>query len=140
MNSKKKICKTCGESTYMFTRKYGCKPCSLQNNKKTKINKVRQKIKQVSSKRARQNQAYNILRNTFLKGKVCAFKGCNKAHTEDEQLTVHHTYNRRGERLLDTRYWIPLCLDHHRFITDNPKFAEENGYVLKGRNSKTKEE
>lgn len=103
---------------------------------KSMTKKAYQKIKQVSSKRANQNKIYSVMRRQFLKGKTCEFPDCSAKHTEEEQLTIHHKNSRRGEMLLDTRYWSALCLDHHRFITDNPKWAEENGFLIKGRNSK----
>jgi hypothetical protein len=97
---------------------------------KTKLKKVTQKIKQFSSKRQRQNQAYLIMRKIFLE----TYEHCavfpNLQATE-----IHHAYGRRGEMLLDTRYWFAVSREGHSHIHSNVEWAEENGYLIKGRNS-----
>ena len=107
-----------------------------KSKEKSKVKKVVQKTKQVSSKRARQSQAYSVLRKLFLSGKTCEFPKCNKVHKEsDTELTVHHKYGRNGERLLDTRYWMVVCMEHHQYIEEHREESYERNWLIK-RNSK----
>lgn len=75
---------------------------------------------------------------TWKRGKKCVatFK-----HDCGGPLTCHHQHGRSDNTFhdewaeqngivltLDERFWIPVCLDAHRIITDNPKLAHEMGY------------
>jgi hypothetical protein len=55
----------------------------------------------------------------------CGVKGCS--HISEE---VHHQGGRIGENLMNKKKWFPVCHDHHRQITDDPTWAEENGYSV----------
>lgn len=75
---------------------------------------------------------------TWKRGKKCmaTFK-----HDCGGIITCHHQHGRSDNAFhdeyaeqhnivltLDERYWLPVCLDAHRVITDNPKLAHELGY------------
>ena len=130
-----KICEHEGCSNPIWSRKtMMCKnhltSQSVTLKKKTPIKKAVQRIRQVSSKRQRQNQAYLIMRKMFLETHEMCAVFPNKEATE-----IHHSNGRRGEYLLDTRYWYAVSREGHLYIHNNPEWAEENGYLIKGRNS-----
>ena len=56
---------------------------------------------------------------------ICQVKGCDHYATE-----IHHKKGRSGDMLLDEEFWMAICHDHHRYITDHPTWAKENGYEL----------
>lgn len=39
----------------------------------------------------------------------------------------HHVRGRNGDLLLDERYWLPVCFNCHRWITEHGKKARELG-------------
>lgn len=99
------------------------------------------KLPPISSDRTRMNHKYDRSRTRFLKGKVCAAKfphECN-FHTNP---TIQHMQGRVGfadewardndiPLLIDERFFLPMCLNSHRYINDNPVFAWENQYAFK---------
>jgi len=105
------------------------KEYSSRNN--TKIKRAVKRIKQVSSKRQQQNQAYLVMRKIFLDTHPNCVMYTDKPSTE-----IHHSAGRRGDMLLDTRYWFALSREAHVYIHANPEWAEDKGYLVKGRNSK----
>jgi len=132
MINKKKPCKDPnntedGKLCYYFTKKFGCKDCSAKYKPKTKTKKVRQKIKQVSSKRARMNQAYTILRRLFLEQNPKCEVYPNLNATE-----IHHKMKRNGERLLDSTLWMAVSREGHLYIHANPKESYEKEWLIKG--------
>ena len=40
---------------------------------------------------------------------------------------VHHANGRAGTLLIDERFWKPLCSSAHRYVTEHPKYAREDG-------------
>lgn len=55
----------------------------------------------------------------------CQFEECNDRSTE-----IHEVVTRaRGGSILDESNCMALCHDHHAYITVNPKWAQENGYM-----------
>lgn len=78
-------------------------------------------INRVSTKQAKINKAYTVLRKEFLRAKPnCAVCG-------GEATQVHHQIG-RGIRTLDTSEWLPCCMSCHNDIEMNPEWAKENGY------------
>lgn len=41
----------------------------------------------------------------------------------------HHIYGRLGALLCDTRYWLAVSAEGHRFIHDNEDMAREHGWL-----------
>jgi hypothetical protein len=98
-------------------------------------------INQFSKKRGKYNQRYLSRLKTWKRGKKCA---ATFPHDCYGDLTVHHMYSRSVDEyhdewaeendvpyLNDERLWLPVCLNAHQYITDNPKFAYENQYSFK---------
>ena len=106
------------------------KDYSSRNN--SKIKRAVKRIKQVSSKRQQQNQSYLVMRKIFLDTNPNCVLYKDKPSTE-----IHHSAGRRGDMLLDTRYWFALCREAHMYIHANPEWAEDNGFLIKGRNSRS---
>lgn len=137
IKKKKKPCKNPknteeGKLCYYFNREFGCADCTNKyKSKKEEVRKRAKAIRRVSSKRTRQNQAYSVLRKMFLKQHPnCA------VFPDRESAEVHHSYGRRGDMLLDTRFWFAVSREGHDKIHANPEWAEEKGFLIKGRNSK----
>lgn len=126
---KKKPCKKeSGKECYYFSRKFGCEDCTKEaKGNKTKVKKVKQKIKQVSSKRARQNQAYSVMRRMFLEHNPKCEIFPHLDATE-----IHHKKKRNGDRLLDSTLWMAVSRKGHLYIHANPEEAYEKGWLIKG--------
>jgi len=70
-------------------------------------------------------QIYYELRDAYLnEHNTCEFVGCNS-----QEVTLHHKAGRNGNNLY--KHFKALCLEHHRYVEDNPAWAIENGYSLK---------
>jgi hypothetical protein len=95
-------------------------------------------IEKRSSKGKEVDKKYVARLRTWKRGKKCV---ANFAHDCSDHITCHHQHGRSDDVFhdewaeqngivltLDERFWLPLCLDAHRYITDNPKFAHEHGY------------
>lgn len=75
-------------------------------------------------KRAAQERAYLKERAVWLVGKMCS--RCGKPAD-----TIQHAKGRRGDLLLDKRWWIPLCWNPcHSWVTEHPAEATAQGYAL----------
>lgn len=94
-------------------------------------------INKQSAKMAKVNARYLSRLRTWKRGKRCA---ANFAHDCSGEITCHHMMG-RGEGFhdeyaaeneipltLDERFWLPVCLNAHRYIEEHPKFAHEHGY------------
>jgi len=82
------------------------------------------KIKPRSQKRAKEYAEYRPIRNEFLlDNPICQFKGCNK-----ESVDNHHKRGKIGRRLLDKRWFLAVCREHHDYLERNPNYAKANGY------------
>lgn len=88
-----------------------------------KEQKPKKAISKVSDKMKDLLALYMKLKGPWIKGKKCKVKKC-KSDAED----VHHARGRTGSLLLDTQWWLPVCRTCHRRITDDSKWAIENGY------------
>ena len=83
-------------------------------------------IPKVSKKRQIKNLQYSVLRTEFLgkkENQICPITG--KPTTD-----IHHKKGRVGELFLDTKYWVALSREGHRFVEENPEWAKEKGYSL----------
>lgn len=86
-------------------------------------------IKKASEKRADQLALYSIILRKWLPGKKCV--RCGK----DAECN-HHKKGRENEMLLIVKFWLPTCLECHRWIELHPVEAKELGWSL----SRTKKE
>lgn len=131
MNFVLKKCKNkdCGIEFKQFNSLHSyCSPkCKMQNFKPNlHLKQIYKPIKKLSDKRKVENAKYLVLRIEFLgkpENQKCPITG---KHTTD----VHHMKGRIGSLLLDTRYWVALSREAHKFVEENPEWAKENGYSL----------
>lgn len=99
----------------------------------TPINKRSEKGKEVDRK-------YLAKLRVWKRGKKCV---ATFVHDCGGMLECHHQFGRSDNAFhdeeaeqagivltLDERWWLPLCTNAHRYITDHPKFAHENGYTF----------
>ena len=132
-----KICKLSGVvwKQYNSLQKCNCDECKKLIPKKVyvprKFNtnlklKSLNPIPKVSKKRQIENAKYSVLRIEFLgkiENRICPI-------TKQPTTDIHHKKGRIGSLLLDTRYWIALSREGHKFVEENPEWAKENGYSL----------
>ena len=98
-------------------------------------------INRLSEKGSKVNQRYLNRLRTWKKGKKCAATFPHECSTEIE---CHHVFGRSNDSFhdeyamennivltLDERFWMPLCEDAHRYITEHSAFAWANGYSYK---------
>lgn len=98
--------------------------------KRTPMKRSRKRIKPVSEKRKKINEQYKVERIKFLTDKpVCEV--CRVAPSTD----VHHKAGRIGDNMF--KHWLACCRLCHQKIEENPKWALENGYMMKRFSSET---
>jgi len=95
-------------------------------------------INKMSHKTAKTNSRYLTRLKSWKRGKKCE---AHFVHDCSDHITCHHMFGRGNHYhdewaeendvplTLDERFWKPLCLNAHAYITDHPKFAHENGYT-----------
>ena len=149
--SKAGQCSECSRNTILVNAKYSlCQDCNRKRLnpgpqkvyvfkkqpikiKKATITKVYEKkkatpqkpIKQVSKKRAVENQEYSKIAREYKKSNpVCHV--CLTNETTD----VHHKKGKIGSLLCNTEFFLPACRECHNKIEENPKWAKQMGYSL----------
>ena len=116
--------------------------CTIDYKNKKSIGKTPAKrIKPISDKRKKQNQAYLLARKVFLmedKNKYCPVMekvfGRSILTTE-----IHHTNGRENDRLNDRNYWLAVSSEGHKFIHANPTIAYQEGWMISSYNQTDKE-
>lgn len=123
-------CKNKGCDNYFTpfksTDKYCSRKCFNDNLKPNLKLKDFKPIKKVSDKRKIEMLKYSVLRTEFLgkpENQKCPITG--KPTTD-----IHHMKGRVGSLYLDTRYWVALSREGHKFVEENPEWAKDNGYSL----------
>lgn len=128
---KLKLCKGCNEPKHIWKNVNGekyCKSCygKLGTGVAKKPKPTAARIPVYSSKRAKQNAVYSVMRIKFLQDHpMCEMhlSGiCTQKATE-----VHHTAGRIEELLLDTRFWKSGCHNCHSWVELHPVEAKELG-------------
>lgn len=145
MQTKLKKCDGCEKDKPIWknltvdgARKRFCKNCwSLEQGvkgpakptKRSIISRSQKPIPKRSEKRALEEIEYSKKRKLFLaKHSVCKMniKGiCTTEATE-----VQHLKGRIGDLFLDEKFWMSSCSPCHRYATDHPEEAIENGWAL----------
>jgi uncharacterized Zn finger protein (UPF0148 family) len=128
-------CKQCGDEftpKYKTTEMFCSSICSvLYKKERYEGKKKKQPIKKVSDKRRSQLYTYSMMKKAYMdKHRVCIV--CNTKDATD----IHHMKGRENELLLDINYWLPVCRECHRKITDDSAWAIRMGYSYK-RNGQT---
>lgn len=85
-------------------------------------------LNKVSDKRKEQNALYLKMLAKWLPGKRCEVCRDNGIKRDAQQ--CHHKKGRENDLLLEQKYWLPVCSECHRFITDNSAWAIQEGYSL----------
>jgi hypothetical protein len=98
-------------------------------------------INKFSVKGGKVNNKYLNRMKSWKRGKKCQ---ANFKHECSDILECHHMAGRSNDAFhdewaeengivltLDERFWMPLCSDAHRYVTENSKWAWENGYSFK---------
>ena len=84
------------------------------------------RINPFSAKRLKQMNEYRKVRIEFLKDhpkcQACNFQSADQ---------IHHKKGRTGSLLVDTKYFLAVCDDCHRFIENNPLEALKMGWSVK---------
>lgn len=82
-------------------------------------------IRTRSLSRAKQERQYNKrVKEWLLEHEMCQV--CNESPATE----CHHQKGREGNRLLDERYWLPVCRSCHHYITTDSAEAIRQGYSL----------
>ncbi|NBW08465.1 MAG: HNH endonuclease [Caulobacteraceae bacterium] len=93
----------------------------------------RSPLRKVSKKRQAELRIYHELRLKYLNDWVKC-QVCEKQDSTD----IHHKLPRgRGGKLNDITIFLAVCRDCHNLIHKQPKWAEEQGYLLKCKTLKT---
>ncbi len=121
---KLKVCKVSGKEWRQYNSLQKC-PCCSHSKPLPKETK-KYVIPKVSEKRKIENLKYSVLRTEFLGKKENQICPITRQPTTD----IHHKKGRVGSLFLDTRYWIALSREGHKFVEENPDWAKENGYSL----------
>ena len=108
-----------------------CASCGQARRKAERMKlKEKKPIRKISDKRKNELTQYAELREKFLFGRWCGVHGKPCIPTE-----IHHVKGRTGYAdekqiplLIDTRYWLAVCMSAHIEITENSAWAIENGY------------
>ena len=131
MQAKLKKCEECQEDKLIWKRHEGkkyCKDCYYKLNLKNKpLKKPNKPLSKKSSKQAKLDAAYLVLRETFLKNNsFCKAKlhGCTINATD-----IHHKAG-RGIYMLDSTLFLPVCRICHGQIETNPIMAKELGLSI----------
>ena len=97
-----------------------CRIHSVQTFKPAaKINKVADSQKEAEREYKKLAKAYITLHPK------CGVKGCQRPSE-----CIHHQKGRIGDLLLDTKYFLAVCLPCHQKIEQHPGWAREMGYSL----------
>ena len=136
------ICSSCNDFKHL-ERNGVCASCNSASRKsgRVKVSDNGKSINRLSKKGADVERRYLNRLRTWKKGKKCA---ATFPHDCDSGITAHHMHGRSNDRYfdeyaeekdivltLDERFWMPLCLNAHCVITEDSKFAFENGYSFK---------
>lgn len=132
-------CRECGSPKVENKDLMLCSSCNRLFRKamdvKIKPRPQPKRIPVVSVKMAEAMAKYIPIKNEFLKGKMCS------VYPQKKATTVHHKAGRVGYAdsfgrdnniplLVDVRYFLPVSIDGHRKIEENPVWAKSMGYSV----------
>ncbi len=105
-----------------------CSTCNREERRQAERAKrqkmVVKEIRKVSPKMAKALTEYSKLKKQFIKDKICPVMLIPATD-------IHHMKGRSSiELLLDTRYWLAVSREGHRFIEQHPDWAKFHGYSL----------
>lgn len=129
--------------TLLHMKNCGYKPCSKPFKQYNTLQKycsytcakqakAIKSIKKQSKKREQQTKIYTQLRKAFLskpENKWCPVM-LQLKNKKVKATTIHHKRGKIGDLLNDTRFWVALSMDGHKYVEENPIWAKKNGYSL----------
>jgi hypothetical protein len=132
-------CIQCGNSRVENKELNLCASCNHARRKsgRIKASEDNNPINKRSEKTGQIERRYFARLKTWKRGKKCA---ATFPHECSDQITCHHMAGRgnhfydehAAEReiplTLDERFWKPLCINAHSYVTEHSKWACENGY------------
>lgn len=135
------ICGICGEFKAL-ERNGNCASCNASARKGSRVKESDngKAINRLSDKGKDIEKRYLSQLRTWKRGKKCA---ATFPHDCSDQITCHHMAGRGSgyydeyateheiPLTLDVRFWKPVCLNAHQYLTEHSKFAWENGYSFK---------
>lgn len=130
MKAKLKQCEGCKEMTIIWKRegRLGyCKSCWSQKIP-TKKPTLQKPIARRSSKQAKKEAAYMVIRNMYIKNHPMCEAHIQGVCTQVSS-DVHHKKG-RGEYLLDDTTFLAVCRGCHQYIETNPTVAKELGFSI----------
>ena len=137
------VCKECGSLKVENRDTQLCGSCSAlaRRANRTKASDNNSPINKKSEKQSYWDRKYLNRLKTWKRGKKCA---ATFPHDCQPGIECHHMYGRSVNayhdewareneipELMDERFWMPLCEDAHRYVTEHSKFAWANGYSFK---------
>jgi len=81
-------------------------------------------VKPRSDNRARQERDYRVMRTVFLEENPRCARCTGRAEE------IHHAAGRQGWRLLYAPWWLAMCAECHRWVTEHPVEAVRLGWSL----------
>lgn len=88
--------------------------------------KLPKRISIKSVKRISEEKLYLKKKKEYLTAHIkCEVKGCNRVADD-----LHHKKSRIGKLLWNEKYFMAVCREHHRQITDDSIWAIKNKYSI----------
>jgi len=115
---KLKICCACEQPSVIWKNDGGNRYCRNCWYKKNPV-----KIAKKSEKQKVKDESYKLINKAYLiKNPICAAKlpGCLGKSSQ-----VHHKKGRIGDLLIDTKYFLAVCMHCHQVIENNPELAKK---------------
>jgi hypothetical protein len=124
-----KKCPTCGKMGLIWSKRHGCKLCSIKlattntntNRLSTKRNKISTRSVKEIARQVKYRQALREIANE--RGEQCEI--CMQNPFSEH----HHIAGRIGDKLWDKNNILRVCRTCHRWVHNHPKEARLHGYL-----------
>lgn len=130
MQAKLKLCNGCNKNKNIWKslkKQKFCQECWNKHPEKiTPVKSIPKPINKKSTKQQKLEIVYRIARDKFLKDHPycqAQLPGCMGKCDQ-----IHHKKGKIGELYLDTKYWLALDFNCHRWIEEHPEEAKKLGF------------
>ena len=96
----------------------------------------RSPLKKMGKDKARETRKYWTLRRKFIEDHpFCEFpllydsKGFTPACTNPTR-SIHHMNGQNWRIMNETKWWMPVCNEHHTWIEDHKNESRKRGFIL----------
>jgi len=96
----------------------------------TPVKGIGNKLKPVSTKRAKELRLYSKLRKEYLESNFFC-EMCKAGSSEYNPLEIHHKIGREKDILNDVSKWMAVHRFCHSWIHANPKWSYKMGYLIR---------